>query len=674
MYGRAVILLSVLLLSFTSVADESAPSEAQLGKIVVESTMFPDSSPRDLAQSVEVLRGKELNRKKSNTIGETVGNELGVSSTYFAPGASRPIIRGLGSNRVRILENGIDSLDASSVSEDHAVTIEPYFANQIEILRGPAALRYGPGAIGGVVNVLNNRIPMTLNAPAFELDARIEHATVSDGNTAAIELNGAVNSFAWHLDGLTRDTNDYEIDGFANEEEPENEDRLSNSDVETDSVGIGGSFIGDRGMIGLAFSSYDADYGIPGAEEGDIRIDLKQYRYESHAELFNPFQSIDSILWRTTYNNYRHVEREESGEAATVFDNEEIESRLEIVHSVNSNWKNAFGVQYNDREFSAVGEEAYIQPLDEKRYGIFAITRLLSPIWGIEAGIRFDRDEYEPDIAEDEEFDVLSLSVGANRTFSNDVKFSVYAARSERAPEETALYADGPHLATLTFETGSTDIDEETAYSIELGLEQQRENYSWKVNTYYNRIDDFIYLAFVDNNNDGIADRADEEGMFELDGELLVGQFDNEDATFYGIEAEFISQLMANDVYSVEGRVFADYVRAEFRDDDLGNVPRITPPRLGFGVTGTRGSWDGNIDLIFVAEQNKEGELETDTDSYTMLNAAVSKTVYLGEVDLNVFVKAENLLDEDARQHTSFQKDRVVLPGRGLTFGANIVF
>ena len=667
----AIYVLIIIFVHLISIG-VSADDEIELPVIVIQSDWFADRKPDEFAQSVEALSGEELKRKQSNSVGETVKNELGVSSTYFAPGASRPIIRGLGSNRVRVLENGIDSLDVSSVSEDHAVSIEPYFADQIEILRGPATLRYGPGAIGGVVNVLNKRIPVSLDMAPFELNAIVEHATVSDGNTVAAELNGATNSFAWHLDGLSRDTNDYDIDGFANEEERENKGRLNNSDVETDNIGFGGSYIGDRGMIGFAFNRLDTDYGVPGAEEGDIRIDLKQYRYDGLAELTNPTDSIDSISLRTAYNNYRHFEVEEDGEIATTFDNEEIESRLELIHSVNDNWKNAFGVQYNDREFSAVGEEAFIQPLDEKRYGIFGVTRMTNSLWDTEAGIRFDRDEFEPENGEDEDFSVFSLSLGAIRTFGNDIQLNIFAARSERAPQETALYADGPHLATLTFETGSTDIDEETSYSIELGLNQQQETYSWRVNTYYNRIDDFIYLAFLDNNNDGIADRTDEEGMFELDGELLAGQYENEDATFYGIEAEFITQLVANNSYTLSGRIFGDYVRAEFRDDDIGDVPRITPPRFGLGLEGTRGMWNGNIDITFVADQNKEGELETDTDGYTMLNASVTKSVFVGDTNLNLFLKGENLLDEDARQHTSFTKDRVVLPGRGLTFGVSL--
>jgi len=674
MYTRIAVILLLFLAPHLHAEDQSSAGNSELPVIVIESNWFDGKRPDEFAQSIEVLRDEELERKKTNSIGETVKHELGVNSTYFAPGASRPIIRGLGSNRVRVLENGIDSLDASSPSEDHPVSIEPYFAEQIEILRGPATLRYGPGAIGGVVNVINKRIPQNLKAGPFELKAAAEHATVSEGETFALELNGASNSFAWHLDGVTRDTEDYDIDGFANDDEPEDRGTLSNSDVESDSYGIGASFINEKGLIGFSVSGFDSDFGVPGAEEGDIRLDVDQQRFDFQAELYNPFGSIESISLRGAYNDYEHDEIEESGEVATTFENEELEARLELIHSISDQWKTAFGVQYNDREFSAVGEEAFVQPIDEERYGIFAVTHFHNENWDLEGGIRFDRDEFEPENGDDEDFSVFSVSLGAQRKLANDMQFNVFVARSERAPQEVALYADGPHLATLTFETGSTDLDEETSYNIEFGLEQNKGSHSWAVNAYYNRIDDFIYLAGVDDNGDGIADRTDEEGEFELDGELLAGVYENEDAEFYGIEAEFVKQLVSNSSYDLRGRIFGDYVRAEFDDSDAGDVPRIPTGRVGLGLEYYRGTWDASMDLIYVDDSNNEADLETDTDNYTMLNASISKTFYAGNSGIKVFLKGENLLDEDARQHTSFTKDRVVLPGIGATLGVSLEF
>tara|TARA_R110002049_G_scaffold225521_1_gene397416 strand:- start:39601 stop:41610 length:2010 start_codon:yes stop_codon:yes gene_type:complete len=669
MIVRCVGLSSLFFLSALS-----CYASEELEPIVVEASVFEGREIDDFAQSITILNSKELEQKKSASIGETVDGELGVSSTYFAPGVSRPIIRGLGSNRVRVLENGIDSSDASSVSEDHAVSIEPYISRQIEILRGPATLRYGSGAIGGVINVVNKRLPQTLEGKSLDVDIHAEHATVSDGNTVAVDLNGVYESFAWHIDGLTRDTNDYEINGFASESEADNRGVLKNSDIENDNYGLGGAYITDAGMIGFAFSRFDSNYGIPGAEEGDIRIDLRQYRYDSQVELYQPVTGVDSISLRTTFNNYRHFEIEESGEIATAFDNEVLETRLEILTGNDNGWENAFGLNYQDREFSAVGEEAFIQPVDEKKYGVFAITDYQTGNWDFELGGRFDREKYKSENADDDEFSVFTASVGVVKEFSDHLKLNLYAARSERAPQETALYADGPHLATLTFEQGNEDIKKETSYSIELGLGQDKDNYSWQVNSYYNHIDDFIYLASVDGNNDGIADRTDEDGVFAPDGELLLGSYTNEDAKFYGIEAEVTRRVFKNHMLEVNGRVFGDYTRARFRDSSVGNVPRITPARIGAGIDAVYGQWDARLDMTYVTKQTKTAQLEETTNGFTMLDANLSKTFYIKDADVKLFLKGENLLDKGARQHASFQKDRVTLPGRNIVVGVSMAY
>ncbi|MEM8843473.1 MAG: TonB-dependent receptor [Pseudomonadota bacterium] len=650
-------LFSLIFLFHTAYADE-------ISVITVESTIFDNQSVNELAQSAEVLSGDELERKKVSNIGETVKNELGVSSTYFAPGASRPIIRGLGSNRVRVLENGIDSLDVSSVSEDHAVTIDPYFATQIEILRGPATLQYGPGAIGGIVNIINNRIPQSLPDKPFNINAGGTYSTVSDGKTGAIEMTGAVDSFAWHVDGLKRDTNDYDIPGFANEDDRQNRDKLKNSDVEVDNYSFGASHVGDQSLAGIAYTRFDTNYGVPGALEGDIRIDVRQYRYDSHFEIFEPFSNIESITLRSTYNNYRHFEIEEDGEVATTFRNKELESRLEVLHDVNTHWTNAYGLQYNDREFSATGEEAFVEPVDENRYGIFAISNVTKADWLLEGGARYDRTEYDPDTLRDRNFDLYALSLGVTKLIANDLSISVYAAHSERAPQEVALYADGAHLATVTFEVGDDDLNKEKSNNIELSLKQEKDAYSWALNTYYNLIDDYVYLD--------ITGRSDEDGMLDPNGEFLFGTWSNEDAEFYGVEAEFVAPLATTDSLALDGRVFGDYIRAKFRDG--GDVPRIPPARVGLGLDATYGMWEGGADIIYFTDQKKTDDFETDTDGYTMLNAGLTRNIDLGESTLKLLVTAENLLDEEARQSTSFQKDRVPLPGRNFNLGLTLEY
>lgn len=669
-FWEAACVAVILLLCPNIIFAEDANEDD--GYIVIRGYGIVNRSPDDIAQSVTVVKDKDLTNKQDETIGETLSQELGVNSTYFAPGASRPIIRGLGANRVRVLENGIDSLDASSVSDDHAVSIESYTADQIEIFRGPSTLRFGSGAIGGVVNVINKRVLNEVPEKPVALDAIIEHASVSDGTTGSMELNGGANSFAWHADYTYRDSNDYDINGFANEEEREDRGRLKNSDIDSsDNYGFGGAFINDSVIIGLAYSEFESNYGIPGAEEGDIRLDVDQDRYDFNLKFLQPFSDVEQISLRTGYVDYTHDEIEEEGEVATTFENEEWENRLELLTTI-SKWSTVFGFQYNDKEFSAEGEEAFIAPVDSDRYGLFAVTQREFDKWNIEFGARAEQVDYNPEAFDDEDFNAYSFSLGLIRKLPNDLKLRINLSRSERPPEEVALFADGPHLATLTFERGDSNIDEETSSNFEIGLGQENHSINWQVNAFYNRIDDFIFLSSVDENNDGIADRVDEDGMFVLDGELLLGDYVNEDVEFYGFETEVVSRLI-DASYKLDGRIFYDQIRAEARSSG-GNLPRIPSRRLGLGLDYQNGRWSSDLDVIFVDDQEHAADLEDETDGYTMVNAGIDYTLPTSNAEAKFFVRGENLLDEDARKHTSFNADRVPLPGIGAKIGLAIKY
>ncbi len=694
--------MSLRKLSIASVAIlicASTFAEEKLEPLVVESSIFSEHTNTEHAQTVNIITTQELESKNVTTLGDAVNYEPGISSTHFTTGASRPIIRGQSDHRVMMLENGVSSSDVSSLSDDHAVSIEPLHAQQIEILRGPATLRYGPGAVGGLVNVINNRLPQSLPDKAFNLDLSAEHATVSEGNTIGVDLNGSVQNFSWHFDALSRNTEDYDIDGYADEDEPENKGTLVNSDIDTENYGLGGSYITDRFLIGFSYSYLDSNYGIPGHEhheeeeeeeeeehhdeEGGVRLDMKQKRYDGQLEFFKPFTGIESILFRSTYTDYRHhegggeheeeeEEEEEHEEEQTTYDNETWNSRFEIVQHSSDTAHNALGVQYVDSEFSALGEETFIEPVDERNLGIFAITKRTINQWDVELGARFDRLEYDIDTARDKEFSSTALSLGLVNYISDDTLIKFNADMAERAPQNVAVYAEGAHHATSTYEQGSTDIDEETAFNFDLGLEHIGNDFGWRVNAFYQYITDYIYLASTDTNNDGIADTVDHDGNFELDGELINGVYSNDDAIFYGFEAELSKSLYSTDRVDISGRLFADYVRGEFDDDDLGNVPRMTPARLGLQMIAQYGAWDSSISSIFVSEQNKVAQLETKTDDYIMLNARLGRTIHSADSKIKVFVKGENLLDEDARQHTSLQKDHLPLPGRNISLGMSL--
>ena len=678
----------------------SINAEEKLEPIVVESSIFNQHSSTQHARAASIITADKLANKNVTTLGDAVNNEPGISTSNYAPGASRPIIRGQSAHRVMVLENGVSSGDVSALSDDHAVSIEPIHAERIEILHGPATLRYGPEAVGGLVNVINNRIPQMLPEQVFSYELQLEHATVSEGDTISLDLNGKLQNFTWHFDALDRNTKDYDIDGYADEDDPENKGTLKNSDIDTEDYSLGGSYITDKFLFGFSYSNLDSNYGLPGGhahghedehdedehdeehhdedehdeehhdEEINTRIDLKQKRYDAQLEFFKPFSNIETVLLRTTYNDYRHRERD--GEHSTTFDNESWNTRLEFVQHNGESQHNAFGIQYVDVEFSALGEEALIDPVDEQNVGIFALTKRAYDQWDLELGARLDRIEYDIDTARDKDFTTTSLSMGVINYVGDATLLKFNADFAERAPQNIALYANGAHLATEVYEIGSTDIDEETAFEFNLSLEHIGTDYTWKVNTFYNYMSDYIYLANTDENNDGIADLVDEDGDLELDGELTRGVFSNDDAIFYGFEAEFAKSLYKSDATDLTGRLFADYVRGEFDDNELGNIPRMTPARLGLELMADYGAWDTSIEGIFVNEQKKVAKLESKTDDYLMLNARLTRTLHNANSTIKLFVKGENLLDEDARQHTSFRKNEVPLPGRNIRLGLSV--
>lgn len=656
-------------------------AESKLDPLIIESNIFNNHSNSSYSTPVKVLNREDIEKKNTTTLGEAINYEPGISSSYFAPGTSRPIIRGQNNHRILLMENGADIADVSDISADHTVSIETINADRIEILRGPATLRYGPGAVGGIINVINHRIPQTLHEQPLNLNVQLDHATVSNAETAAAEINGSIDNFSWHFDAMTRNSDDYDIKGYADEDEREDKGKLVNSDVDTDNYAIGGSIINENYLFGLSFSKLDSDYGLPGGhghhegevenehEEADIRVDQKQKRYDAHLEWFQPFANIESILLRSTFNDYRHHELEgDGGEIATTFNNESWDTRLEFVQHFNEQQHNAFGLHYIDKEFSSLGEEAFIQPVDEDRIGIFAITKNTFSQWDIELGARYDHTDYDAETGRDKDFSTASISIGLINYVNEDTEISFSAGLSERAPHNAALYAEGAHLATATYETGNINLDHETSYHFDIGIHRQTQLFDWQLNAFYNYIDKYIYLANTDQNNDGIADLVDEDGALAVDGELTNGLYSNHDAYFYGFEGQLNANLFSTTHTQYDARLFADYVRAKF-DDGLGNVPRISPARLGVTLSAQYDQWNAEIDNIFVSKQTKTARLETNTDSYFMMNARLSRTLRLDNTDVKFFIHAENLLDDDARQHTSLKKDTVPLPGRNINLG-----
>ena len=631
--------------------------------VVVTARPISSQSLEHITQPVKVLTGEELARKQSNTIGETLANELGVSSSDFGQGASRPVIRGLGGPRLRILQNGLGSMDVSSISVDHNVAINPLQAEQIEIVRGPASLLYGNGNSAGLVNVVSNRIPDSILPFAAKFNG--SYLSAMEANTASFLIEGSPHqNLALHMDGMHFESEDYESANGT----------ILNSKTDTQDINFGGSVIGDRGSIGLSYGHYQSEYDIPfNPEEPDelVFIDLEQDRYDLAAELEDPFAGFSLVNLRVGFNDYTHTEFEGPGEPGTRFFNEEWETRLEAAHNPIGDWTGAVGLQYRHRDFEAVGDEAFVPASELYSVGVFIFEEMDWSDWHFEMGGRFEHQSADPAVVSglsEVDHDTYAVSLGTHWDFKPGYHLAFNVSRSQRAPSLEELFASGPHLATETFEVGSTSLDEETANNVDLSIAKTSGNVNWKLNLFANYIEDFIFQQFQDVDNDGNADEVDEDGVLGA-GDLLSVRYQQDDAIFYGFEAETGFQLFQGNHGTLSSRLFTDYVRGELTNGE--NIPRITPPRVGLGFEWVLQQWQANLDLIHVFEQNDVAELETNTDGYALLNIHVNYDV----TDYgSVFFRASNLLDEDARRHTSFIKDRAPLPGQSFDIGLRLRF
>jgi len=618
-----------------------------------------------IAQALTVLGGDELREKATNSIGETLADELGVTASDFGQGASRPVIRGLSGARVKIMQDGISSMDVSTVSVDHPVTIDPGHAEQIEILRGPATLLYGSGAFGGLVNVSTNRIPSTLDdAFTGALDARFN--SVSDATSIGLRADGVTGSFGLHLDALARDSNNYDAA----------KSEIQNSAVESVDANFGLSIIGKRGYLGAAFGRYTSQYGVPvdpDTVNEMLSIDQNQDRFELAGEINKPFPGMLNARARLAYVDYEHTEFENPGEAGTQFFNNEWEGRIEFHHVPLGVWNGTFGLQYRNRRFNSVGAEAFVPRTKLDSAGVFILEDRDWRDWHIEIGARYETQEVEPvnnNVFSTVKHKVYSLSFGALWNFSSHHFAGLSVTRAQRAPAIEELFANGPHVASGTFEEGDPNLREETSNNIDLSLRKSTGSWRWTANIFVNFIEDFVFQESQDIDGNGFADEVDVDRV--LGGELLLIAFRQQDALFYGIEAESRYEIFDNDKGKLGLRIWGDWIRAKL--DKGGNLPRIPPARLGTNLEYNHRQWHLDADLTYTFKQSRVSTLETETDGYTTLNIGLGYELGMGKLDIDLSLRANNLLNEDRRRHTSFLKDRAPLPGRAVILGLSVGF
>lgn len=646
-------------------ADESKPHQARghekrMDEIEVTANPLRTSSA-EAAKPASVLAGGELEDRRRGTIGETVSEETGVQSSYFGPGVGRPVIRGQDGARVQVLSGGTGALDASTVSVDHALTIEPFVAEQIEVLKGPSTLFYGAGAIGGVVNVVDGRIPDQLQQEGVSGRAELSGDSGSNMRGGVARIDATAGLFALHADAFLRDADNVEAPGTEDGE-------IENSAIETSGGAIGGVAYADggHGFLGMALSGYNSLYGIPGGahehEAGDahdaeaeaVRIDMSQTRIDFKAGVDGPFRGVEKTVFKFTRNDYEHVELE-GDEIGTRFENEAHEARLELNLEAIGAWTGAFGVQASQRDLVAIGEEAFVPANQTDDLGLFLIERAGFGPWSVEAGLRYDQQDVVTDLAR-ADHDAVSFSLAGLYEINAQWQWSLSFDRAERAPTAEELFSFGPHIATQSFEVGDAALDTETAQQFETGLRFRSERFEAKAQVYHNDFSDFIYLATAG----------------DIEDELPVRVWSQSDAIFTGYEIEARTLLADSEAGRFDLRLFADAVDAEF--DDGSNLPRIAPARFGAGLEWQFGAWHARLGGIRYQAQDDIAEFETATPGYTLINAHVSYAFQSGETEWEAFVDGNNLTDQEAHVHTSFLKDNAPLPGRNLRFGIRSYF
>lgn len=663
------VLSALAIMSAAAHAQTQTQTDGQaLPEVVVTSTPFNAGEGAQILSPAKVLSGDELRNKLGNSLGDTLSQELGVSASAFGAGASRPIIRGMEGPRVKILQNGMSVSDVSSLSNDHAVAVDSATARQIEILRGPAALLYGSGAIGGLVNVVNDRIPTELpTQPGGEAEVRA--SSVDRGSQLSLSADGAAGAIGLHVDGSLRNAGDYRIPGAAvlNDPAPAT-GRLPNSFTRQNNLGVGASYIAGWGHIGASVGVLNDHYGIPTAEKSFI--DLSQTRYDVDGLVKQPFAGFESFKFKLGVTDYQHTEKAQDGTPLTDFVNRTSETRWELTHLPVYGWRGSFGLQTEDGRFSALsaqtGTSDTVPTTSSSTVAGFLVEeRDFGPLRA-SAGMRLESVKRRPDAGAglpDRSFQLGSYSLGGLWSFTPGYAFGGTISIAQRAPAVEELYSHGPHESTATYDIGDRNLKKEESRNIEISLQKTAGLVRWKANLFQNSVRNFVF---------GRADgtRVDSSGAVEESGEFLQRFWSQANATIRGAEAE-ISYNLRGPGLSLRG--FADTSRGTL--DDAGNLPLQPATRFGVDVGYRQAAWRSGLTVMRVQAQDRLASFETlVTPAYTQVDANLAYTQRYRANDVTWFVIAKNLLNQDVRVATSVLKEVAPQPGRNLIVGVRTSF
>jgi iron complex outermembrane recepter protein len=676
-----ILLASTILATAPALAQNKPPVDhVEASKDIIVTAPF-ERARGDVLSGTSVVTGDKLTAALRPSIGETLARQPGVSATSFGPTASRPVLRGFQGERIRVLTDGIGSIDVSNTSVDHPVAINPLTADRIEVLRGPAALLFGSSAIGGVVNVIDSRIPRRVPSEAFHLDGIASYGSAANERSGGGEFDLPLGKFVLHIDGSYAKTGDLRTGGFilapalrvqagastdpAIRRLATLRGDLPNSASRTWDVAGGASYIDDGGSIGFAVSRYESRYGIPvrfsldpTIDAEQVSIDAKQTRVDARAEVNTGGGFLDKIRFRGSFADYAHDEIDETGAIGTTFLNQGWEGRLELVQATRGGWQGASGAQFAVRDFDVIGDEAFVPKNTTNSFGLFTLQSIDAGKFKGEIGARYERTRVASEVnavignaALSRRFDAFSASIGGSYELFAPVRLGVSLSHTERAPSAEELFANGPHAGTQAFEIGNPDFRIERSNGVEVSLRAKGDGFEASLAGYYSRFKNFIY--------------EDQTGAVIDD--LPVFQFRQADADYWGVEGELTATLFHAGPFTFNADVLGDFTRATIRSaGGKAAAPRIPALRLLGGIEAQSDALDGRVEVEWVDRQARLAAFETATAGYTMVNASLAWRPFGKGQGTSVVLSANNILDVEARRHASVLKDYAPLAGRDV--------
>lgn len=663
MSARAVLLAATAVaLAAPSAHAEEVAAAKDLEEVVVTAAPYVVSI-ESTTTSVNVVKREELDLAPPAGLGDVLANLPGVRSSFFGPGASRPVIRGLSGPRVQVLTNGVGEIDASGLSPDHQVASDPQEAERIEVLRGPSALAYGGSAIGGIVNIIDERIASDYREGPHGR-ALASYSTGDSGRQVSGETSvGFAGRWMFTADGVHRQSDDYRVPvdplsrRLAADEGLPAPDRdpahVANSYSNLDAYGAGLSYVGEGGWGGVAVKRTNSDYGSPA--EDDVHIELKQTRFDTRGGFDINLGPFEKLKFAGGYADYQHTEFE-GPDPGTTFLSKGEEGRVELVQGNRNGWQGAVGAQALHRNFNAIGEEALIPKTLIDEAGVFTLQRLDRDTWGLEGGLRVDHRRLDS-LKGERSFTNVSGSVGVFARPAEGLFLGLSLSRTSRAPTEEELFSLGAHPATAAYEVGDASLDREVSYSADASVHYKTGGVTLDLHGFY--VD---YRSYIDLVPSGKTDAASG---------FQIYRFLESGAKFYGTEAEAAYEAWVEGANSLRLEASADYVHGT---TDAGPAVRIPPWSASGRAVLVSGPWQGTFEVRRVGAQNRLAAFELPTDAYTLVNVSLVVRPIPKQPDVKLFADVHNLFDVEAREHASFLKDIAPLPGRTLRLGLGYRF